>query len=183
MEHGVMVMGGVAQPMPMAAELSQTQDGLSTPGSEQPEVARLITQLIMLASHLKELETQAHLIHLNYEGDNFLEVHRFLKDQYEAHLEQFDTVAELVRSMDYWMPLCSCGLKDALCSFRHVESHEGRAMLVPYMGNLEAMGFLAKTIEKVAAAAEAPDVQNAMADLVGAAFKASWFVKATLRGC
>lgn len=148
-----------------------------------PEVGRLVQLLITLASMLKELETQAHLVHLNYENDNFLAVHAFLKDQYEAHLEQFDTVAELVRSMDYWMPLCSCGLKDAVSGFQHISSPDGREMLVTYYGNLDAMGFLAKEVERAACEVGAPDVQNAMADLVGAAFKAGWFVKATLRGC
>ncbi len=144
---------------------------------------QLIEQLILLAAFLKELETQSHLIHLNYEGVNFLEVHRLLKEQYEAHLEQFDRVAELVRSMDFWMPLCSCGLKDAVCGFRHVDSHDGRAMLVTYYSNLEAMGYLAKAIEPLAQSAGAPDAVNLMAELVGAAFKGSWFLKSLLRGC
>lgn len=148
-----------------------------------PEVGRLVQLLITLASMLKELETQAHLVHLNYENDNFLAVHAFLKEQYEAHLEQFDAVAEFVRSMDYWMPLCSCGLKDALSGFQSICSHDGREMLLTYYGNLDAMGFLAKEVERVAAEVGAPDVQNYMAELVGAAFKAGWFVKATLRGC
>ena len=179
MEPEVMVQGGIAMrpPSPQMAGL------MVSPSNEVPAVARLIEQLIMLAAFLKELETQAHLCHLNHEGENFLAVHQFLKDQYEAHLEQFDQVAELVRSMDYWMPLCSCGLKEAVCGFKHVDSHDGRAMLMTYYGNLEAMGFLAKSIERVAQEVEAPDAANLMAELVGAAFKASWFCKATLRGC
>jgi hypothetical protein len=35
-----------------------------------------------------------------------------LKDQYKAHLKQFDALGEFVRSMDYLMPMCGCGLKD-----------------------------------------------------------------------
>lgn len=162
---------------------ADTQESLQPQESPTPVLRRLIEQLILLTSMLKELETQSHLIHLNYEGDNFLSVHAFLKDRYEEHLEQFDRVAELVRSMDYWMPLCSCGLKDTLAGFQHICSHEGREMLVTYFGNIEAMGYLAKRIEPLAQEAGAPDVANAMADLVGAAFKASWFLKATLRGC
>ena len=54
---------------------------------ENDGVARLVKHLVMLASLLKELQTQSHLIHLNYEGDNFLEIHGFLKERYEEHLE------------------------------------------------------------------------------------------------
>lgn len=146
-------------------------------------VARLAKHLVMLASLLKELETQSHLIHLNYEGSNFLEVHAFLKERYEEHLEQFDTVAEEVRSLDHFMPMCACGLKEAMPPFQNIESHEARSMLLSYYVNIESMGYLAKEIEQVAAEVGAPDVQNTMAELVGSAFKTSWMLKSILRGC
>lgn len=146
-------------------------------------VARLVKHLVMLASLLKELQTQSHLIHLNYEGENFLEIHGFLKERYEEHLEQFDTVAEEVRSLDHFMPMCACGLKEAMPPFQNVESYDGRSMLLAYYVNIESMGYLAKEIEQVAAAVGAPDVQNTMAELVGSAFKTSWMLKSILRGC
>lgn len=150
---------------------------------ESDGVARLVKHLVMLASLLKELETQSHLIHLNYEGENFLEIHGFLKERYEEHLEQFDTVAEEVRSLDHFMPMCACGLKEAMPPFQNVESYDGRSMLMAYYVNIESMGYLAKEIEQVAAAVGAPDVQNYMAELVGSAFKTSWMLKSVLRGC
>lgn len=153
------------------------------PAELRSPCAGMIKQLIMLASFLKEMETQAHLIHLNYEGDNFLEVHRFLKDQYEVHLEQFDTVAEFVRASDFWMPMCACGLKDALPCFANVESYDGREMLGVYYQNLDDLSDLARQIEPAAQQVGAIDVANYMADLVAASSKAAWFVKATLRGC
>lgn len=153
------------------------------PESCGDEVARLVKHLIMLASLIKELETQSHLIHLNYEGDNFLEVHKFLKERYESHLEQFDTVAEEVRSLDHFMPMCACGLKEQMPPFQNVQGYDGRSMLMTYYVNIESLGYLAKEIEQVAAEVQAPDVQNYMAELVGDAFKTSWFLKAVLRGC
>lgn len=143
----------------------------------------LIAQLISLASMLKELETQSHLIHLNYEGDNFLSVHEFLKGQYEVHLEQFDTVAEFVRAQDHFMPLCACSLKEVMPAFRNVDSYDGRQMLMTYLLNRDTLVDLALEIEKLSAEARAIDVQNYMAELVGETTKANWFIKATLRGC
>lgn len=149
---------------------------------ESDGVARLVQHLIMLASLLKELETQAHLIHVGLESVVFLSLHAFLKDRYEEHLEQFDQVLETVRSLDYFVPLCSKGLAEAAPPFRHVSSHDAREMIMTYYVNLESMGYLAKEIERVAAEVEAPDVQNLMAELVGSAFKHSWQLKAVLRG-
>lgn len=143
----------------------------------------LISELVALASLLKELETQSHLIHLNYESDNFLAVHEFLKGQYETHLEQFDTVAEFVRAQDHFMPLCACSLKDMMPAFQNCESYDARSMLMTYLANLESMCDMATSVERTASEARVIDVQNYMADLVATGSKAAWFIKATLRGC
>ena len=145
------------------------------------DVGAFIQQCISLCAYLKELETQSHLIHLNYEGSNFLGVHAFLKEQYEAHLGQFDTLAEFIRSMDYMMPMCGCGLKDAAPVMHAVTSYKGADMLGVYYKNLEELGMKAKKLEALAEKVHAIDIQNYMADLVGQAFKAAWQIKATLR--
>lgn len=150
---------------------------------QQPIHGPVVECLVKCAAFAKELETQSHLVHLNYEGGNFMSVHAFLKDQYEAHLEQFDVLSEFVRSLDFLMPMCACGLKDKVCGFRNVEQYDGRHMLTVYYRNLETLACMAKTLESCAADARVIDVQNYAADLVGQCMKGSWFVKATLRGC
>ena len=161
----------------------QPQDKPKAPAKSKAggDVGAFIQQCISLCAYLKELETQSHLIHLKYEGSNFLGVHAFLKDQYEAHLEEFDTLAEFVRSMDYLLPTCSRGLGEASPQFNHCTNYKGTDMLGVYYKNLEELGMKAKKLEPVAAKVGAIDIQNYMADLCGQAFKAAWFVKATLR--
>jgi len=149
--------------------------------SKNGDVGGFIQQCISLCSYLKELQTQAHLIHLNYEGANFLGVHAFLGDQYEAHQTQFDTLAEFIRSMDYLMPMCARGLADAGPGIQHVTSYKGTDQLATYYKNLEELGMKSKKLEPIAAKVGAIDIQNYMADLCGQAFKAAWFIKATLR--
>jgi DNA-binding ferritin-like protein len=168
---------------PQLQAVPQPQDKPKAPAKSKAggDVGAFIQQCISLCAYLKELETQSHLIHLNYEGSNFLGVHAFLKDQYEAHLEQFDTLAEFVRSMDYLMPQCGCGLKDAAPPMQAVTSYKGTDMLGVYYKNLEELGMKAKKLEPVAAKVGAIDIQNYLSDLCGQAFKAAWFVKATLR--
>ena len=175
--------GQVPQPQPpVVQEVPQPQDKpKAPPKSKNGDVGSFIQQCIALASYLKELETQSHLIHLNYEGSNFLGVHAFLKDQYEAHLEQFDTLSEFIRSMDYLMPMCARGLGDASPGIQHVTSYKGTDQLAVYYKNLEELGMKCKKLEPVAAKVGAIDIQNYLADLTGQAFKAAWFIKATLR--
>jgi DNA-binding ferritin-like protein len=169
--------------MPQGQPVPQPQDKPKAPAKSKAggDVGAFIQQCITLCAYLKELETQSHLIHLNYEGSNFLGVHAFLKDQYKTHLKQFDTLAEFVRSMDYLMPMCGCGLKDMAPPMQEVKSYKGTEMLGVYYKNLEELGMKAKKLEPVAQKIGAIDIQNYMAELVGQAFKAAWFVKATLR--
>lgn len=144
-------------------------------------VEELINQLVAMGSYVNQLYLQSHLIHLNVEGPLFLPIHEFLKTQYDAHITQFDTLAEFVRSMDYLMPMCAKGLQGAYKNFKHVKSYEAREMLTVYTKNLEAGGMMAKDLGTTAKEVQAPDVENYAADLVGQMFKAAWFLKATLR--
>lgn len=171
----------VAQtPAPQAA--SQPQAKPKAPGkSKNGDVGVFIQQCISLCAYLKDLETQSHLIHLNFEGPNFLGVHAFLKEQYEAHLAQFDTLGEFIRSMDYLTPMCARGLMDAGPGIQHVTSYKGTEMLATYYKNLEELGMKAKKLETVAQKVGAIDIANFLADLCGQAFKAAWQIKATLR--
>jgi DNA-binding ferritin-like protein len=140
-----------------------------------------IKQLIKHSSYAHQLYVQAHLNHLNYEGNNFLAIHAFLKEQYELHTKQFDKLAEFVRSMDYLMPMCGCGLKDAYLDFKNVTSYDNKAMLLTYLKNLEDFGMQSKTLGIAAKEIQAPDVENYTAELVDDSFKSAWFLKATLR--
>ncbi len=151
---------------------------------QEPEATldTLVFELVSLASYIDKLYTQSHLIHLNIEGPLFLPLHEFLKEQYQAHVENFDTVAELVRSMDYLMPMCGRGLDAAYRKFKHVKSYDCKDMIVVYLKNLEDCGMTAKEIVETARKVEAPDVENAMADLVNFCFKSAWMLKSTLRG-
>ena len=144
-------------------------------------VDELISQLVSLSSYLNQLYTQSHLIHLNIEGPLFIPVHEFLKDQYKAHIKQFDAIAEFVRTMDYLMPMCARGLASAYKGFKNVKSYDTREMLTTYVKNLEACGMMSKDIGDLAKEVQAPDIENYLAELVGMMFKSAWFLKATLR--
>ena len=147
----------------------------------EASVGDLINQLVPLCALIDKLYTQAHLIHLNIEGPLFLPLHKFYKKQYTALVDEFDTIAELIRSMDYLLPMCEKGLSATCPKFNHVKSYEPREMSTTYLKNLEACGMMAKEIIHTARSVDAPDVENALADTVNFCFKSSWMLKSTLR--
>lgn len=142
---------------------------------------KLISEMLQLLSFSEQLRTQSHLIHFNYEGANFTGIHAFLKDEYEMHQHHFDKLGELVRSMDYMTFMCMKGLLGAYKKFKHCESYDPKEMLLTYMQNLEDFAFMSKKVAKSAKKVDAIDIENYMAHLVEVSFKASWFIKATLR--
>lgn len=141
----------------------------------------LVYQMVSFASYLYQLNIQAHLLHFNVECSNFLSIHKFLGKQYEQHIADFDTIAELVRSMDFLMPMCQCGLFDAYKKFPSVKTHDTRESLITYTKNLEAGAMMAKDLVDAAKETGAPDVENFAAGICGNLFKGAWMMKATLR--
>jgi len=83
--------------------------------------------------------------------------------------------------MDYFLPMCSEGLREACPSFKHVKKYQAKDMLLTYLSNLEDLGMATKKTEAAAAKIKAIDVQNYMAELCEHAFKSAWMVKASLR--
>ena len=156
-----------------------SQDPQPKQKSEGP--GKLISEMLQLLSFSEQLRVQAHLVHFNYEGANFTGIHAFLKDEYEMHQHHFDKLGELIRSMDYMTFMCMKGLLGAYKKFKHCESYDPKEMLLTYMQNLEDFAFMSKKVAKSAKKIDAIDVDNYMAHLVEVSFKASWFIKATLR--
>jgi DNA-binding ferritin-like protein len=156
-------------------------EGAQPQGSgDSRETLSLVGGLLRLAGHAKAMELMSHLVHLNFEGREFLEVHGFLKERYEAHLAQFDVLTELVRTLDYLVPV---GLNCSMSQLPYQLSDEstGAAMLLQYLRNTEAFGMGAKELVKLAREADAPDIENYGAELVADAYKTAWFLKAILR--
>ena len=174
----------VVEPLqtPPIQEVPQPQGKIKAPSkAKEGDVGAFIQQCISLCSYLNELRTQSHLVHLNYEGSNFFGVHAFLKEQYEAHQDQFDKLGEFIRSMDYLMPMCAKGLADSCPEFKDVTSYKANDMLITYYKNLEDFAMRCKKVEALAAKVHAIDIQNYIAELAGEIFKAAWQIKATLR--
>lgn len=153
-----------------------------TPKSKKEGPAKLANELIQLSAQAAHLMLQSHLIHLNYEAANFYGVHKFTKEQYEKHQAQLDRIGELVRSLDFLMPMCEKGLLGCDKKFDHVDSYQPGSMLYTYCQNLERLGFAAKKAAKLAEKMEAFDIENYCGELIEQSFTDAWMVKATLRG-
>jgi DNA-binding ferritin-like protein len=145
-----------------------------------PSGGGLLGQLAIMAAYIKELELQSHLIHLNYTGSNFFSVHAFLKEQYEAHLEDFDTAAEFIRSNGAFLPAGNTDFRRALRGFTEASNGDPLDQLQVYLDNLQLLKSMAQQLEPVAQAAKALDVVDWCAALVGRCSKAAWMLQATL---
>ena len=144
----------------------------------------LVSQLRELSRWLKALESQSHLVHLNFVGSgNFLSVHLFLKERYEAHLEEFDGAAEFVRALGAPFIGTVAELHGLPEGFADLQPDCGcDSLLQAYLINLQQLIALTQQLEPIAQRARAIDVVDYCAQLVASSSKACWFLRATL-GC
>jgi len=177
-----MFSGMPIQPVMSTAEkMNEVVDDKPQAQSKKEGTGRLSAELIKLCSHLANLQIQVHLVHLNYECSNFIGIHELTKEQYKKHTKQLDRVGELVRSLDFLLPMCAKGLLKECKGFNHIESYDPNDMLITYKDNLENFGMLCKKVIKTAVREDAPDVEHYLAELIEDAFTASWKIKAGLR--
>lgn len=148
---------------------------------ERPQMPSPWQCVITLAAGLRRLSAQAHLVHLNYEAPNFLQIHEFFGTQYLAHLDQFDKIAEHVRAADILMPLQTDQLECGCIEFQEPASYEPEALLLAYVVSIEAVADYARWISPMAEEMGAIDLVDTLGALYGELRKASWFVKSTLR--
>ena len=149
------------------------------PDGDEPLNVDLVLLLVQIAAFCKELELQSHVIHLNFAGPAFLSLHAYLKERYQAHQEQFDSLAELVLTSGSLFPLTSTQLQSVCPPFQDLQSPDPTAMCAVYRGNLDRLAALAIELEKASSCSCAPDVANYAAELLADARKASWFLAAT----
>ena len=139
----------------------------------------LVAHLILSAAFAKELELQAHLIHLNYRGADFLPLHQFLKSQYQLHQEEFDTLAEFVLTLGSPMPHANAALRAALPHFDEPSSNSPDQLVALYSHNLAIYAEIARHLDAVSTQYRAIDVAHYAAQLLSAAHKAIWFLSAS----
>jgi DNA-binding ferritin-like protein len=163
--------------LPEEDEADETPEPPTGEELARTEPEGLTIQLTILASFLDAIRLEAHLLHLNYTGANFLSIHGFAKEQYQTHLESFDTACEHVRALGGCLPSTVADMRNVLPCYEQkdcgcVESLEG------YRQNLLRLVCMCKKIEKASGCAI--DVANSMAEIVAHANRSAWFLSATL---
>ncbi len=141
----------------------------------------LCQHLTLLAAFSAQLQLQAHLLHFSYRGSNFLSIHGLLKEGYERHLSEFDSLLEAVQMMGHDTPATHKELLEILPAFEHSMSTDA-CQLSNYRENLLQQRKLAQEVEKQAQEAREIGIANMLAEIDAAAAKAAWFIAATLKG-
>jgi DNA-binding ferritin-like protein len=140
----------------------------------------LCQHLTLLAAFSAQLQLQAHLLHFSYRGSNFISIHGLLKEGYERHLQEFDSLLEAVQMMGHDTPATHKELLKILPAFEHAMSTDN-CQLSNYRENLLQQRKLAQEVEKEAQEAREIGIANMLAEIDAAAAKAAWFIAATLK--
>jgi len=123
---------------------------------------------------------RSHQAHVNIVGRNFVSDHKLLKGIYEDRQEQIDTIGELLRTMDEYMP---CDLSEVLLNSQvDATKLEGDAdFLIDMVGqDLEHLTETLRELIRVAEDEDYPEIANYAQDQILALKKQIWMIKSTL---
>jgi starvation-inducible DNA-binding protein len=123
---------------------------------------------------------RSHVAHVNTEGRNFYSDHKLLQKIYESLQDQIDVIAELLRSMEEYMP---CDIQDVLNESEistAILEGDSDFLLEAVMKDLQALKDSYDELEDVAEDEDYEEISNYAQDRVLALNKQIWMLRATL---
>lgn len=123
---------------------------------------------------------RSHQAHVNIVGRNFVSDHKLLGDIYEGRQAQIDTIGELLRTMDDYMP---CDLSEVLLKSQvDAGKLEGDAdFLIEMVGqDLDHLVETLRELIRVAEEEDYPEIANYAQDQILALKKQIWMINSTL---
>jgi starvation-inducible DNA-binding protein len=123
---------------------------------------------------------RSHVAHVNIVGRNFVSDHKLLKGIYEDLQEQIDTIAELLRSMDEFMP----GSLAQVLQSSHIEDDpmlgDSDSMLESVYDDIEHLKGCYEELIKVGNEEGYDHISNYAQDRVLQLSKFCWMLSSTL---
>lgn len=123
---------------------------------------------------------RSHVAHVNIQGRNFESDHELLKGIYEARQAEIDVIAELLRTMDEFMPQSLIEIVGQSMMPDTDVAGSADELLMEIRDNLEMLldGFI--MLNEVADEDEADEIANYAQEQILALKKDLWMFKSTL---
>ena len=124
----------------------------------------------------------AHSSHINIEGRTFYSDHKLLQKIYEDLQDEIDTLGELIRSADQYVPktLAEVILGSSIPDAPIIDDHDGDELLSGVQTALEELIQNYVELEKVSTDYQYNHLANYAADRVRTIHKFVWMLKSTL---
>lgn len=123
---------------------------------------------------------RSHIAHVNITGRNFASDHELLNGIYDSLQDQIDFIAELLRSLDSWMPNSLA----AIAAGSHMPSTpvegDSDTLLTDVMLDLEHLKGCYEELMEIAEEEEHDEIANYAQDRILTLAKQIWMLKATL---
>lgn len=122
---------------------------------------------------------RSHQAHVNIVGRNFVSDHKLLKGVYEDRQEQIDTIGELLRTMDEYMP---CDLNEVVLDSRVDTGRldgDSEFLLDMVRQDLEHLVESLRDLIVVAEDESYPEIANYAQDQILAMKKQIWMLRST----
>ena len=123
---------------------------------------------------------RSHVAHVNIMGRNFVSDHKLLKGIYERRQEQIDVLAELLRTLDDYMP---CEIQDVLNNSEistAIFEEDADGFLTGVKDDLELLKGTYEELMEVAEDEGHKEIANYAQDQILDIAKSIWMLRSTL---
>jgi len=123
---------------------------------------------------------RSHVAHVNIMGRNFVSDHKLLQKIYEELQDQIDTIAELLRSMQEFMPNNMVAIMDNSTVPADPLDGDSEFLLTEIRNDLDSLKMSYETLIRVATDDGHDEIANYAQDRVLSLAKHIWMLDSTL---
>jgi DNA-binding ferritin-like protein len=123
---------------------------------------------------------RSHIAHVNIQGRNFRSDHKLLQGVYERRQDQIDTIGELLRTLDAFMPNDIFDVLDNSHIKPMSMSGDSDEMLQAVLDDLEHLKECYIALDEIADEEEHEEIANYAQDQILDIAKSIWMLKSTL---
>jgi DNA-binding ferritin-like protein len=123
---------------------------------------------------------RSHVAHVNIIGRNFYSDHKLLQKIYESLQEQIDTIAELLRTLDEFMPMEVQNVLNESHVSTGIMDGNSETLLDNVLVDLEHLKAEYEALVSISTEEDYDEIANYAQDRVLALAKQIWMIRSTL---
>lgn len=137
----------------------------------------LVKNLHKILADLRLLTIKTQMYHWNVKSSDFYSIHKMLNKQYDDLFDYQDVVAELIRSLGYFVNFDKINMDSSSLKYDNMNEKNDKIIFLNLIEDNKILESCLKNTIKVAQECEEEGVANELATILSTVQKNLWFLK------